>query len=84
MRTCRKLCIVPITSVKRGLESDVIELRHRGLTDNDVLAVCNALVENASVRVFILEGNHLSPKSCHYLALALKENSSVERLVSGL
>ena len=43
---------------------------------------CFDLQENATVRSLILEGNHLSPKSCHYLAMALKENSSVETLVS--
>ena len=43
---------------------------------------CFDLQENATVRSLILEGNHLSRKSCHYLAIALKENSSVETLVS--
>ena len=47
--TCRKMGIVPIGVVERGLRTRVLQLTHRGLTTNELLSVCNALLVSISL-----------------------------------
>ena len=42
--TCKKLGVVPMSSVLSGLDGVDIRLASRGLTDREVLALCHALL----------------------------------------
>jgi len=40
----------PIGVVERGLRTRTLQLTHRGLTNNELLSVCNALLVSDCVR----------------------------------
>lgn len=74
LAACKKLGVPPASNFIKQMGSSKVDLRHYGLLDQGLLAVCHALNRNITVTTLNLHDNGITKTGAQGLASLLEEN----------
>ncbi|XP_069129319.1 leucine-rich repeat-containing protein 74B-like [Argopecten irradians] len=80
LAACRKYNVVPLTSLRRQLQSDTVSIKSQNMQGHNAKALAIALVVNESVTTVDLEGSFLGKTGIKYIADVFYDNDTITEL----